>query len=97
MKELTLIARLRVKKGMEERGRRELGWLVPRSRKDKGCLQYDLHQGMTDKCFFMFYERWESQAALDAHKDMPFMKEFFQKNKDMFDGPGDVTLWEKVK
>ncbi len=93
---LTLIARVKVKKGMEEKAAKELSWLVPHSRKDKGCLQYDLHQGMQDKTLFMFYERWESLEDLEAHKNMSFMKESQKRTADIFDGPGDVTLWETV-
>ena len=37
------------------------------SRKDAGCLQFELFQSVFDPDKFTLVELWESQAALDAH------------------------------
>ena len=37
------------------------------SRKDRGCLQFDLFQSISDPDKFALLELWESQEALDEH------------------------------
>jgi quinol monooxygenase YgiN len=37
------------------------------SRKDPGCLQFDLFQSVSDPDSFALLELWENQAALDNH------------------------------
>jgi quinol monooxygenase YgiN len=37
------------------------------SRKDPGCLQFDLFRSVSDPDRFALLELWESQAALDNH------------------------------
>ncbi|HVB15646.1 MAG TPA: putative quinol monooxygenase [Stellaceae bacterium] len=37
------------------------------SRKDSGCLQFEIFQSVLDPDKFTLIELWESQAALDAH------------------------------
>lgn len=37
------------------------------SRKDAGCLQFEIFQSVFDPDKFTLIELWENQAALDAH------------------------------
>jgi quinol monooxygenase YgiN len=37
------------------------------SRKDAGCLQFEIFRSVSDPDKFALLELWESQAALDAH------------------------------
>ena len=48
--------------------------LVEPTRKEPGCLCYNLHQSKADPTQFMFYEQWASKEALDAHGKTPHMK-----------------------
>lgn len=41
--------------------------LVELTRKETGCLQYDLLQNQADPTDFTFVEEWESHESLDAH------------------------------
>ena len=42
------------------------GFIEP-TRKEKGCLRYELHQNTSDPLDFAFIEEWESHESLDAH------------------------------
>lgn len=39
--------------------------------KEKGCIQYELHQNTADESDFCFIEEWESHETLDAHLASP--------------------------
>ena len=41
--------------------------MVAETRKENGCIQYDLLRDNADETHFVFVETWESQAHLEAH------------------------------
>lgn len=42
--------------------------LVESSRKEKGCISYDLFESATRKDVLMICETWADEAALESHK-----------------------------
>lgn len=50
--------------------------MVTQTRKEEACIQYDLHQDITDPNTFIFYEIWKDQQGLDKHNQQPYIKEF---------------------
>ncbi|MCK4817457.1 antibiotic biosynthesis monooxygenase [bacterium] len=95
-KRVTVFARMKAKDGIEENVRKELMSLVPQTRSEEGCINYDLHQSVDEKTLFMFYENWRSKEDLDKHLEMPYLKSFLEKADKILAEPVDVTLWEKV-
>jgi quinol monooxygenase YgiN len=73
-KGIILVAELKAKTGQEQAVKDALVAMVEPTRKEEGCLCYNLHESKDDKTQFMFYEQWASQAALDAHGKTPHMK-----------------------
>ena len=51
----------------------ELEKLIPITRAEAGCLQYDLHQDNENPAYFMFYENWESRELWQTHMNAPHM------------------------
>jgi quinol monooxygenase YgiN len=64
---LTVIARMHAKPGKEQELRTALEALIEPTSREKGYVNYDLHQGVEDPGWFFFYENWESADDLDAH------------------------------
>jgi quinol monooxygenase YgiN len=95
-KKVTVLARIRAKKGMEEKVKRELMALISPTRSEKGCINYDLHHSIEDKSLFMFYENWVSQKDLNEHLAMPYMKSHLERAREIFAEPPEITLWEKI-
>ena len=54
--------------------RAELEKLVPITRAEDGCLQYDLHVDNENSGFFVFYENWESRALWQTHMNAPQLR-----------------------
>lgn len=50
--------------------------MVSETKKEPACLQYDLHQDISDLNTFVFYEIWTDQQGLDSHNQQPYIKEF---------------------
>jgi len=69
-----ILAQLKAKPGEEETVGKALLAMVEPTRKEDGCICYNLHQDASDKTKFMFYEQWAGKEALDAHGKSPHMK-----------------------
>ena len=93
---IVLTAIVKAKAGQEEAVKEVLEALVEVTRKEPGCLCYNLHQAKSDKAQFMFYEQWASQEALDAHGKTPHMKALGGKLKDRTE-KGGVVFYELLK
>ncbi len=51
--------------------------LVSASREEKGAVMYDLHS--SEEGVFVITEKWQSQAALDAHEATKHFTNFQEK------------------
>jgi quinol monooxygenase YgiN len=76
MAQLTIVANIKAKADTVEQIKTELQKLVGPSRKDAGCINYDLHQDNKNPAQFLVYENWESPEALQKHLDAPHFKAF---------------------
>lgn len=73
MPQLTIVAHIHAKPDQIVRVRAELEKLIPTTRAEKGCLQYDLHCDNTDPAHFMFFENWESRELWQTHMNAPHL------------------------
>ena len=69
-------AHIQAAPGHEKELGSELHALVAPSRKEPGCLAYELHVDPESPGKFMFYEKFASQAALDLHLATPYFEKF---------------------
>jgi quinol monooxygenase YgiN len=93
---LTVVAQIKARPGREAQVRQELLSLVAPSRKDAGCLNYDLHQALNTPGQFMFHENWASQAHLDEHLKTPHLQAALERLGQLVAEPPQITLWEKL-
>ena len=93
---ITVLARLKAKPGKEEQLREALVSLIEPTRRETGCINYDLHLGLEDKVLFMFYENWTSKEVWEAHLASNHLKSFLNRADELLAEPLDVTVWEMV-
>ena len=89
-----LTAMVKAKPGQEDVVKQALLSLVEPTRKEPGCLCYNLHQSKADPTQFMFYEQWASKEDLSAHGKTPHMKALGAKLKDKTDKGGGAVVYE---
>lgn len=95
-KQITVLARIKAKDGMEEQVMQEGMALVEPTQAEDGCINYDFHQDIEDKQSFMFYENWVSKESLDKHMQTPHLRAFISKAEQLLAESLDVTLWKKL-
>ncbi len=64
---ITVVAVIKAKPGQEGRVEQALRGLIPPTRAEPGCINYDLHVSRDDPGRFIFLENWSTQADLDRH------------------------------
>ena len=91
MPKLTIVAHVHAKSGKEDFVQGELLKLIPITRAEEGCLQYDLHQDNENPAHFVFYENWVSRELWQNHMNAPHLTAYM----DITDGAiADFTLCE---
>nr|WP_068889418.1 putative quinol monooxygenase [Pedobacter panaciterrae] len=70
--------------------------LVVESRKEKACIQYDLHQSSDDPALFIFHEEWASKESLELHNQTPHITKFIKDSADIIDGGVIIHTTEKL-
>jgi quinol monooxygenase YgiN len=94
---LTVIAFMKAAPGKEAQLRAELEALIEPTRREDGCVNYDLHQGVEDPSTYFFYENWESAAQLDAHLAAPHLIRFAAMIGDLLDDNGlTITRLQRI-
>jgi len=75
MPKLTIVANFHADPDKIDLVKTELEKLVPVTRAEEGCLQYDLHQDNENPAHFMFYENWESRELWQVHMSAAHLAE----------------------
>ncbi|GAC1328190.1 MAG: putative quinol monooxygenase [Beijerinckiaceae bacterium] len=73
---LYVIATASVKQEKRDAFREGAKVCIAATRKEDGCVLYDLHESVTDKTRFVFVEQWTSREALNAHARSAHLKEW---------------------
>jgi quinol monooxygenase YgiN len=73
----------------------ELRALVTPTRKEDGCLTYDLHRSAQGPTGFLLHEVWASHEAHSRHTNTPhFLR--WNARKDALLTSRDATHWKQV-
>lgn len=92
---VTLIVLMRARTGHEPFLEAELRALVAPTRKEDGCLQYDLHRASDGTGAFLLHEVWESRDHHTAHtKTDHFLR--WNARKDALLSSRDLTFWTQL-
>jgi quinol monooxygenase YgiN len=92
---VTLVVILRAKQGQEILLEAELKALVGPTRREDGCLTYDLHRGADGGGWYLLHEVWESREHHRAHTQTAhFIR--WNARKDALLVSRDATLWKQV-
>jgi quinol monooxygenase YgiN len=93
---LTVVAEMLAKPGKEEELRTTLLALVEPTRKEDGCVQYDVHQSTDEPGRFVFYENWTSRGHLDRHLQSPHLTAFAKAAPELLAEPMRVLTYTRI-
>jgi quinol monooxygenase YgiN len=96
MSKVYVSARIFAKPGKLDEVEAEIRKIIPTVRQEDGCIAYDLHRSLGDEPELLFYEIWDSQAALDAHGNTAHIASMRAAIKDLVSAPSEIKLWSAV-
>jgi quinol monooxygenase YgiN len=91
---VTLVVLFKSREGQEPLLEAELRALVSPTRKEDGCITYDLHRGDTPSSYLL-HEVWESREAHRLHTQTPhFIR--WNARKDALLVSRDSSFWTQI-
>ena len=93
---ITVVVTFQARPGKEAELKKALIGLVAPTRKEAGCINYDLHSSSEDPAKFLFHENWTSKAHLDAHLQTPHIQALLPRVNELCVAFPEIKIWEKV-
>ncbi|MDZ4802971.1 MAG: putative quinol monooxygenase [Bryobacteraceae bacterium] len=93
---VTVVATFKTRPGLEDTARQTLIGLVEPTRREPGCVLYDLHESTEFPGVFVFFEKWVDMQALDLHKEMPYLHALREKVAELFLESPDVRTYSRL-
>ena len=91
----TLLVILRPREGQDIFLEAELRALISPTRKEDGCLRYDLYRSTEGPAAYLLYEIWESREHHTAHtKTDHFLR--WNARKDSLLTARDAAFWKQI-
>jgi quinol monooxygenase YgiN len=94
--QLIVVAEMKAKAGQQAELRRQTLALVEPTRREKGCVRYDLHECGADPGRFLFYEVWASNAAWQTHMKKPHLARFLAQLDEWLGEPARVMTYAQI-
>ncbi len=87
---IVVVAHARVKPEAREQAVAAARKMRDASLQEEGCQEYGFWFAFDDENELLVFERWDDQAALDAHFQTPHLAEFAQAIPTWVDGAPDI-------
>jgi quinol monooxygenase YgiN len=94
---LRVVARIKARSETVSEVRELLSSLVEPTRKESGCITYELLQNTEDPTDFTFVEEWESDAALESHLASDHLKAIGPKLEPVVAHAPDIRKYSVVR
>ncbi|MDD5138829.1 MAG: putative quinol monooxygenase [Verrucomicrobiales bacterium] len=93
---VTVVATFQARPGKEIELRNVLVGLVAPTRREEGCINYDLHVSPEDPAKFLFHENWTGKAALDVHLKSPHIAALLPRVDELCVAFPEIKIWEQI-
>ena len=89
---IKVIAKLTIKEDMVEEFKSRITELVAETRKEDGCLAYQLFQDVKYKNILTFVEDWESMEVLQKHMNSKHFQETMPKLSELQEKDTELSV-----
>jgi quinol monooxygenase YgiN len=94
---LRVVARVKALPDKVDAVRSVLLKLIEPTRKEEGCVVYELLQNQADPTDFTFVEEWQSASSLDRHAASDHVKDATEKLRGVIAKAPDIRKYLVVK
>ena len=93
---LRVVARITARPDSVDEVRRLLAGLIEPTRKEQGCITYELLQNRHDPTDYTFVEEWDCDASLDAHLASDHLTRALPDLQRLVAAPPDIRRYAVV-
>lgn len=84
-----------VKEGKTVEYKQQTVRLIEETRKEAGCISYDLCEDLDNPNILTFIEKWENKQFLDAHMKTAHFVEIVPKLKDLRES-SELSIYKEI-
>ncbi|MBU3191459.1 antibiotic biosynthesis monooxygenase [Clostridium bowmanii] len=93
---ITIVAKNSIKPGKAEQFKVLAERLINESRKERGCISYNLYEDASNCNILTFIEVWENSEAINLHNNSEHFTGIVPKFGDLKDGKSEINLYKVV-
>ncbi|MDW7671841.1 MAG: putative quinol monooxygenase [Bacillota bacterium] len=91
---ITIVAKSVLKEGKVEDFKVITRELIEESRKEAGCISYNLYQDVKNHKILTFIEEWEDLEAIELHNVSEHFTRIVPQLSELREGPSEVNLYQ---
>lgn len=91
-----VVAKKHVNEGKVEEVVKLYEELVIASRREEGCIKYELYQDEQDSSILAVIEEWESRKALDKHMNSEHFTRIVPMIAELTSKKSDINIYNKL-
>lgn len=93
---ITLVVKALIKEGKIEEYKDITNELAIETRKEEGCISYNLYEDINNPQILTFIEVWKDKEAIEIHNKTEHFKKLAPKLRELREGDSDVNFYECV-
>ena len=93
---ITIVAKNLIKQGKTEEFKVLAERLINESRKESGCISYNLYEDSINGNVLTFIEVWENKEAITLHNSSEHFTSIVPKFGDLKDGQSEINLYKLI-
>ena len=94
---ITIVAKLILKPGKKEDFKVLTEELRRESRKEKGCISYNLYEDINNPNRLAFIEEWRDEEAIKLHNESKHFTGTIPKLLELREGKSEVNLYKLIE
>lgn len=94
---IRVVAHLTAKPDKITETRQLLEGFIEPTRKEKGCVLYELQQNLADPTDFTFIEEWDTDEDLENHLQSDHIESAFATIAEVCSAPPDVRKYQLIR
>ena len=94
---ITIVAKSTIKQGTKEDFKVLTEKLKSESRKEKGCISYNLYEDINNSNTFTLIEEWKNEEAIQLHRKSKHYTSIIPKLSKLREGKPEINLYKLIE
>jgi len=94
---IIIVAKSTIKPGTKEDYKVLAEELKRESRKEEGCISYNLYGDINNSNIFTFIEEWKNEEAIQLHRESKHYTNIIPKLSELREGKSEINLYKLIE